>query len=176
MVRKVTIIANCDVCYARGEEVPAIEQHTITIDSQQPRTVDLCPEHWEPFAPLVQLVSMVGNPIVEEPTRAGKQPNADQPNECPICHGVFSDRKHMRQHYYRQHPGQPKLRNWVAPAPAKIGKVDPINPLRCPECDFVAAKAQGLGAHRRAKHGVIGTSDYATRRREDLAQQEAMIG
>ena len=29
------------------------------------------------------------------------------------------------------------------------------NPLRCPDCDFVAAHPRGLGRHRSARHGVL---------------------
>ena len=37
--------------------------------------------------------------------------------------------------------------------------------LTCPECGRTFARPQGLGAHRRQAHGVVGTSKNTTRRR-----------
>ena len=47
-------------------------------------------------------------------------------------------------------------RKAVAPRKAPKG-------LRCPDCDFVAAHAMGLGRHRSARHGVV---SQRQRRRE----------
>lgn len=45
-------------------------------------------------------------------------------------------------------------------------------PYHCPDCDFEAANPQGLGAHRRTKHNIEGTSLSTLRTRDQRKQQQ----
>ncbi len=50
-------------------------------------------------------------------------------------------------------------------------EIEPVVPdLLCPECSQPAKSPAGLGAHRRRKHGVIGSSADAIKRRTLLAE------
>ncbi len=58
------------------------------------------------------------------------------------------------------------------PSPESEPKIEPVVPdLNCPECGQPAKSPAGLGAHRRRKHGVIGTSQDAVKRRTQEAEK-----
>lgn len=81
------------------------------------------------------------------------------------------------------HPdGPPALPEAVAPpqGPAQDEpEIEPLVPdLTCPECaaegeEYTAKSNAGLSAHRRGKHGVVGTSRDAIRKRAKKAQESS---
>jgi hypothetical protein len=88
----------------------------------------------------------------EETVELGSSPAA------PIEQAAPADR--------RAPPTAVRRQPTVSPAPP--GTPDPwqrpyrVKTMQCPECDFRALDAAGLGSHRRHRHGVAGTSRGAT--------------
>ena len=190
-MRQVAIVITCDVCRLQGKEVTSIENHVFTIDNGRPRSLDLCEEHWESFEPLVKVIDMAGNPYSEAPDppsqsqRPGPASRATTlvtptvvdatkiEGQCPVCLNELSSRKNMVAHVRKSHPGYRVRRPQPELTPG--AKSDPDHPLRCPECGYLSSRPQGLGAHRRIKHGVMGTSTYAVRLQK-AADQPKLTG
>jgi transcription elongation factor Elf1 len=81
----------------------------------------------------------------------------DKRYECPFCPNLYVSRTTLYSHSKNVHGFD--IAN-QSPAGADLAE------LTCPECQaqgktMVAAGKQGLGAHRRVKHGVVGTDKAA---------------
>lgn len=174
------IVTLCDPHQRNDEEVPGAPW-TVTIqgpDDARPTTwaIDLCDDDGKTLRDLATMLDTVGR-VTDGPRRkvataarkaartAGQphrapedRPEAHRPVEaprtaegypCPMdgCTKVPSTLAALGSHLRANHDGMTIARATGQP-----------EPFKCPECDFTSARAQGLGAHRRAVHGVRGVA------------------
>lgn len=94
----------------------------------------------------------------------------DGRTECLFCLKTLGSTTGVYRHMETEHEVDLPTRLPTAQWRAEHPEVD-VEALLCPEHQkegqvFLARAGQGLGAHRRTAHEVIGSSDFATRHRE----------
>jgi hypothetical protein len=171
VAREVVITTWCDVCLNRDQlRTDATGSESIGWGSAS-RRLDLCANHLEQIGTtLAELVSYGTEPDAETPTpaRPSKGRNGGRV-QCPACPSSPANRKALADHARRVH-------NLTL---TELERGHPVNQpegseggFLCDRCTFVAAAPQGLGAHRRAAHGIVGnsqTSQYHARKAAESA-------
>jgi hypothetical protein len=161
IMRRVEVLAFCDVCMSTGQEVPGYQLITLTVDRVGPLQLDLCLQHTNEVMPILNNLLNLGHREIAQTPR-------DRKIACPLCDRSYPDKRGLRQHLKRLHDTTmtelARTENTIRPE------------LVCPECadqgvEFVASAPQGLGAHRRSKHDVRGRQQPAA-----PDQQEALVG
>ena len=153
MATQISITRWCDVhLYEHSEQVEA-ESRVIPVPGRV-LTVDLCDTCDE------QILGPVRKVYEEYGAKPEQTPQSSDGVACPVCGRTSPNQSLVRAHIKRMHKEQ------AAEILDLNGKGLPCDHEGC---DFVAIKPQGLGAHKRAAHGVAGTSHTAIHNRE-LAQ------
>lgn len=158
MATEIIVTKWCDVClYEDNANTPA-ETRAIPVPGQV-KTVDLCDKHDEAIlAPVRHIYDEYGI----KPERTPRSSSNGSGVPCPSCGRQSPNVSLMRAHVKRMHKDEAE-------------QLLDLNGSghHCDQCDFVAMNPQGLGAHRSAAHGIIGTSKSAVHNREqngELAQ------
>lgn len=161
------IVTLCDVHQHADEETPGV-QWTISVHvpGERPVTweVDLCEDDSKGLRDLAALLDEVGRVVdgprkrrgsktaaarVEAPGRSGglveqvDAPHTDEGYPCPKCEKVPRTRKGLMSHLKTYHDGMSLAEALGQPLP-----------YVCPECGRKFSHGTGMGAHRRAIHGV----------------------
>lgn len=151
MARELVINEYCDECLGTtGERTPATRTETITLARGLTRELATCDAHAGPYDALVIQLQSYG----QAPTAAPNVPTAGRASSngsgpdyrCVICQGKYASRGSLQAHVRKFHDTTLSVLEGKATGRA----------FTCPECDYTAANPQGLGAHRRHKHGVTG--------------------
>lgn len=178
MAREVTIKSWCDICLRESDQrVDAVWTQPIALGGPA-KNLDLCAGHAEDLlAPLERALHSYGvevgaKPPIHQRSRPGK---GEHP--CPACGKEYTYRNSLTSHTLRVHGKQ------LAELEGEVGLVPPAKAEGYPcgyvgddgeSCDYVARNAQGRGAHKRAAHGIAGSSPAvlsARRRAEEEAAQ-----
>lgn len=157
------IVARCNVCLKdQGAFNDAVGGETITVGNLT-KEVDCCEDHLPFLTELINFLERFGEdpPSVGEVVRAERRAearNATLKHRCPVCEKRYASRSSLRTHTERVHSAsvgelERRPQTWV-----------------CELCEakgqrFEASAPQGLGAHKKKRHGVTGTSSTATKRR-----------
>lgn len=149
------IVTWCDVCMRDGDRVPG-STLKVEVGDVGPSQVDLCSLHFEEYVtPLVSLIED-GRPLETEQKEKGKGKGAAR-YACPECGPEVT----MTRSSFRDH--MPKFHGMtLAEFEARIGETLDGKALTY-ECDFPGcglkfSHPQGMGAHKRHVHNVVGTS------------------
>lgn len=157
MARAIIVHTWCDPCLAEDKTVDATELAPLAlpeVPGSKPRVVALCPEHRQAlYQPLVDLlvehgqtVDQSGNPAGQRGPKKKRAADTRDPQTCPVkgCGHEAPNRQALASHARQIHDES---------LPALEGV--PL-PYVCPECGYRSSRPQGIGAHRRAAHGVVG--------------------
>jgi uncharacterized C2H2 Zn-finger protein len=188
MAREVVINITCD--WHKNERDVRIEGQgfTVTFGAIQ-YDIDLCGPCIEEFAdPLREVVEKYGEasgPGVRARRKARPSETPTEGIACPLCQAVQAHRHSLGSHLRKAHDtnlGEIEKRGLLphgAEAKRRGRKGQQYGgdrswdgPRKCPECDWMTSSPQGMGAHRKAKHGVVGTSKSAGASRERQEQLE----
>lgn len=181
MAREVIVMTWCDVCLAEDVQEDATELPPLLIPElgTKPRTMALCEVHLkEVYEPLVSLLREHGQMVDADGNhtgprgkykKAGKStaapaassPAAADEDGCPVdgCDYVAPNRSSLRSHVRRRHD---------VTLSELLGEEQPYE---CPECGLKSSRPQGLAAHRRKVHGVLG----ATAKKQEESGGEALF-
>lgn len=155
MPKELVINPWCDPCYEADERVLG-EEVTLAfgdLGRMRPRVMLLCERHRKEFYdPLRELAEKFGDTSGEAPTvkPSGRKGVGGRPSvadlTCPECGHVTPSKDALRSHARSSHDK----------SLAEL-KGDEL-PFECPDCSRRFENAQGVAAHRRSAHGVVGTS------------------
>lgn len=161
------VVTWCDRHMARDETVPG-RPVTLSIDGTRPMAIDLCePCAKELLEPIESLLADVGRAVELPRAKRGPGrpsmsglPASDVVVACPLCaeekRTTTMLRASMRSHMQSEHD------TTLAAVEAKRGEALDGTPLpfSCTVCSPAErfGTPQGLGAHQRARHGIVGAS------------------
>ncbi len=164
----------CDVCATEDTRNVAVWESPVQLDGPALQ-VDLCAKHEAKYIdPLRDLLRQLGRKPDQEVAskpRLGRPPKSESGkvkdgHTCPLCGLMYSD-GNLPRHMRKVHGAV------MAPRPNEAPQ-DVEGPV-CPECGQQFQKATGLGAHRRAKHGVKGGSSTAARHHAAKQGRESQL-
>ena len=166
MARELTGKVWCDPCLdADPPQNTAAREFTVTVQGDGgARLIALCDRHeGELLTPLRDALTRWGQAPKPNHSRAtaGDVTDVDAPITCPVCGreypGWRATSAHMRTVHDLQGPdvfrAYPHLETY---------RTRVYSPAVCPECGYTAGSPAGLGAHRKAKHGVTSARDGGT--------------
>lgn len=158
------IVAWCDPHMELDEQVPG-ESFQIALNGAKPVEIDLCKEHEEELiAPLRELLGDLGQPVSKSPQASTSGGSPKAPCSQPGC-GKELSREGMRKHMMTQHGMErPAAGDAVRLVFGSVHGAS-VGIRECPECkaagrspeEYQFDTPQGLGAHRRSVHNVMGT-------------------
>lgn len=179
MAREVIVRTWCDPCLANdvqeeGTELPPLTLPGLTGNKR--RVLALCDVHRkEVYQPLLELLEEHGQMVDDEgnpsgprgpyKTRGASQGNSTQGSlTCPAegCDHTSPNRSALSSH----------VRNMHDTTLSVLQGLD--TPFECPECGLKSARPQGIAAHRRKVHGILGTSATAVRAREKGDEEDEL--
>jgi hypothetical protein len=162
VAREVIVRTWCDVCLDNDQETDATELAPLLlpeVGGTKPRVVALCEVHLkEVYQPLVdvlrdhgQIVDEEGNPSGPRGKYGKAKPGDPGSWNCPAegCEHVSPNRAAISSHVRNMHN---------TTLAVLLGQA---TPYECPECGLKSARPQGLAAHRRTVHGIVGVSNPA---------------
>lgn len=171
MAREVTISSWCDICLREEDQrVEAVWLQSIALGEAK-KNLDLCNRHAEELlVPLARYLDLYGvgveaKPPIHERARPGKGEHL-----CPACEKPYTYRTSLTSHTLRVHNRS------LVELEAEAGLMPPGkaegHPCGEEGCDYVARNPQGRGAHRRAAHGIQGSSPAVVYARRMAEQRE----
>jgi hypothetical protein len=177
MAREVIVKTWCDPCLAEDVNEEGTELAPILLPElggTKPRVVAVCEVHRkELYQPLLDLLAEHGQMVDEDGNPTGprgsykKRANSTQgPLTCPAegCDHSSPNRSALSSHVRNMHDTTLSVLQGEE------------TPYECPECGLKSARPQGIAAHRRKVHGVVGTSATAVAVREAKAASSADQG
>lgn len=174
MAREILVKLWCDPCLAQDERVEGRELPPLLLPEltgRRPRVLTLCERHEkEVYTPIVELLEEHGQPVNEEgvPSSSGTLAPSLQPVNCPECGHTSPNRAALAGHARKRHD-------------KTLGEVlGEETPYKCPECEaegrtYASGRAQGLAAHRRQVHHVVGTSPAAAQKRAATKARQKQV-
>lgn len=175
MAREVIVRTWCDPCLAEDVQEDGVELAPLLLPElggTKPRVVALCEVHRkELYQPLLDLLEEHGQMVDEEGNPSGPRGKytraKDVPNPlgCPAegCSHESPNRSALSSHVRNMHDTTLSV---------LLGEE---TPYECPECGLKSARPQGIAAHRRKVHGVLGTSATAVSVREAKDQDQGEL-
>jgi hypothetical protein len=173
VAREVIVRTWCDPCLAEDRQEDGVELAPLLLPElggTKARVVALCEVHRkELYQPLLDLLEEHGQMVDEEgnpsgPRGAYKKRALASPEalSCPAegCDHISPNRSALSSHVRNMHGTTLSALNGEP------------TPYECPECGLKSARPQGIAAHRRKVHGVIGTSATAVAVREAKGQDQ----
>lgn len=181
MAREVILRTWCDICLneddLQEEGVELAPLHLPELGGNKRRVLALCEVHRKGiYQPLLEALEEHGQMVDEDGNPTGPrgpykkkqggaqaQANATQGSlTCPAegCDHISPNRSALSSH----------VRNMHDTTLSVLQGLD--TPYQCPECGLKSSRPQGIAAHRRKVHGVLGTSATAVRVRESKSQEE----
>lgn len=152
MPTRIITIYVCSLCQSETEVKEKVTPYQLTGGGGGALNYDVCEtcQVAEPFASLLE-AGMSDRVAGRKPPKA-KSPVVPDEGEvtCEICGHIYSAQG-IGQHLSRAHGVRTPYRAALE-ARGKVGD----HVCDEPGCDFRATKPQGLGAHKRSKHGVPG--------------------
>lgn len=158
----VTTLWSCSLCEAETDE-EKVTPYTLT-GERKTLALDVCETCKQ--GDIWQAVISAGIP--ERAASNGKVAEDDGKVGCQYCGERFSPTG-MGLHQSRAHNVKSKTEQ-LYETRGKSGS------FACEECDFRAVNAQGLGAHMRTRHDVVGTSSSAVAARGQVELRLAAPG
>lgn len=137
-----------------NDEQVAGHSFQIAVNGAKPVEVDLCEQHEKEFlSPLLELLDDSGQPVEQRATTS-----VSGRKQCSMCEKVLT-REGLRKHLMTQHGIERRAAGDVVreifgtPSNVKVGE------RPCPDCGQKFDTPQGLGVHRRTKHGYVRGDD-----------------
>lgn len=142
MPQRVVVIWTCSLCPEETDSAEKVTQYQLS-GGGRTLAYDICSNcaASEPFA------TLLAAGLAEGP--AGRTSKKPERVPCKYCDQTFTHQG-MSLHQAKAH----NVKSGTAALLEVRGK---SGGHPCPECEFQSPNVQGLGAHRRAKHGIIGS-------------------
>jgi hypothetical protein len=163
------IVSWCDPCMVNDEHTPG-NPFVVTLGATaKPKEIDLCETHEkELIAPLRELLGEVGQPVGSEQLALDVDPDKTK-KQCPQCSEErLLTREGLRGHLRKLHGVERSAANDVVRDIFGNARIQKPFSEQCPECKEAGVPVaestydtpQGMGAHRKAVHGVDGTKSH----------------
>ena len=162
------IVAWCDPCMNSEEETPGKSFQVALGENAKPKEIDLCESHEKEFlAPLRELLGEVGQPIMASQQLTLDVDSNKARKQCPKCpEERMLTREGLRGHLRKLHFIERAAANDIVRDVFGLERTHRPFSEPCPECkeagdlpveQYTYDTPQGLGAHRKSAHGVVGT-------------------
>lgn len=155
MPQRIITIFICSLCASEFDAKEKVKPYQVMGGGRGTLSYDICDtcEAAEPFASLLA-AGMSDRVAGRKPKVAAPPPEVGE-KACEWCGEVFSAQG-MGVHQSLAHNVKSKT--------AILEEARGSGPHKCPDCGFGAGNPQGLGAHRRVRHGVAGPKSSAAKK------------
>jgi hypothetical protein len=175
LMQELVIVTWCDVCRGRDEDPSKAELTLkVTVDGTA-YGLDLCNAHKGDQVALADLAAFLEQYAIKGGDSPGPRPKTAEavgelkPFKCPACERRYTVRGSLAAHARQDHNRPISALERDAGLVPKARAETPT--LTCEICGTTARAAQGLAAHKRAAHGILGKAA-----RERQAAQNRLVG